>query len=42
VAEDILEDIDLDELAEVEDEHELFEHFRFVVDKGTNTIRVDK
>jgi 23S rRNA pseudouridine1911/1915/1917 synthase len=42
VAEDILEDIDLDELVEVEDERELFEHFRFVVDKGTNTIRVDK
>jgi 23S rRNA pseudouridine1911/1915/1917 synthase len=37
-----LEDIDLDELMEVEDEHELFEHFRFVVDKGTNTIRIDK
>ena len=36
------EDIDLDELVEVEDERELFEHFRFVVDKGTNTIRVDK
>ena len=42
MAEDILEDIDLDELVEVEDERELFEHFRFVVDKGTNTIRVDK
>lgn len=36
------EDIDLDEFVEVEDERELFEHFRFVVDKGTNTIRVDK
>jgi len=38
----VAEDIDLDELVEVEDERELFEHFRFVVDKGTNTIRVDK
>jgi 23S rRNA pseudouridine1911/1915/1917 synthase len=42
VAEDLLEDIELDELVDVEDEHELFEHFRFVVDKGTNTIRIDK
>jgi 23S rRNA pseudouridine1911/1915/1917 synthase len=38
----VAEDIDLDEFVEVEDERELFEHFRFVVDKGTNTIRVDK
>ena len=42
MAEDFLEDTELDELVDVEDERELFEHFRFVVDKGTNTIRVDK
>jgi 23S rRNA pseudouridine1911/1915/1917 synthase len=42
VAEDFLENIDLEELVEVEDEHELYEHFRFIVDKGTNTIRIDK
>ena len=42
MAEDYLEDIELDELEEVGEEQELFEHFRFVVDKGTSIIRIDK
>jgi len=42
VAEDYLDDIELEELIEVGEERELFEHFRFVVDKGTNIIRIDK
>ncbi|MDD4969156.1 MAG: RluA family pseudouridine synthase [Paludibacter sp.] len=42
MAEDFLEDIELDELEEVGEEQELFEHFRFVVDKGTSIIRIDK
>jgi len=42
VAEDYLDEIELDELVEAGEEQELFEHFRFVVDKGTNSIRIDK
>ena len=42
MAEEFLEDLELDELVEIGEEQELFEHFRFVVDKGTNTIRIDK
>jgi len=42
VAEDFLQDIELDELVEVGEEQELFEHFRFVVDKGLKIIRIDK
>ena len=44
MAEDYLEDIDLelDELVEAGEEQELFEHFRFVVDKGLKIIRIDK
>jgi len=42
VAEDFLQDTELDELVEVGEEQELFEHFRFVVDKGLKIIRIDK
>ena len=42
MAEDFLQDIELDELVEVGEEQELFEHFRFVVDKGLKIIRIDK
>jgi len=42
VAEEFLEDIELDELVEVGEGQELFEHFRFVVDKGQAIIRIDK
>lgn len=42
MADDLLEEIELDELDEVAEEQELFEHFRFVVDKGMTTIRIDK
>ena len=37
-----MDEIELDELVEAGEEQELFEHFRFVVDKGTNSIRIDK
>jgi len=37
-----LDEIELDELVEVGEGQELFEHFRFVVDKGTSIIRIDK
>lgn len=39
---DELESEDVDELIEVGEEQELFEHFRFVVDKGQAMIRIDK
>jgi len=42
VAEDFLDDIELDELVEVGEGPELFEHFRFVVDKGQAINRIDK
>ena len=42
MAEDLLDEIELDELIEVGEEHELYEHFRFEVDKGLNIIRIDK
>ena len=42
MAEDFLQDTELDELVEVGEEQELFEHFRFVVDKGLKIIRIDK
>jgi 23S rRNA pseudouridine1911/1915/1917 synthase len=42
VVEDFLDEIELDELEEVGGEQELFEHFRFVVDKGQAIIRIDK
>jgi len=42
VAEDFLEEIEEDELEEVGGERELFEHFRFVVDKGQAMVRIDK
>ena len=42
MAEEFLEDIELDELVEVGEGQELFEHFRFVVDKGQAIIRIDK
>ena len=42
MAEEYLDEIELDELVEVGEGQELFEHFRFVVDKGTSIIRIDK
>jgi 23S rRNA pseudouridine1911/1915/1917 synthase len=42
VAEDFLEEIDADEIDGVGEEQELFEHFRFVVDKGQAMVRIDK
>ena len=42
MAEDFLEEIEEDELEEVGGERELFEHFRFVVDKGQAMVRIDK
>jgi 23S rRNA pseudouridine1911/1915/1917 synthase len=42
VAEDFLDEIEMDEFDEVGEGQELFEHFRFVVDKGQNIIRIDK
>jgi len=42
VAEEFFEEIEEDELDEVGGERELFEHFRFVVDKGQAITRVDK
>ena len=42
MAEELFEEIEDDELDEVGGEQELFEHFRFVVDKGQAITRVDK
>jgi len=42
VAEDFLEEIDADEIDGMREEQELFEHFRFVVDKGQAMVRIDK
>lgn len=42
MAEDFLDEIELDELEGVGEGQELFEHFRFVVDKGQTIIRIDK
>ena len=42
MAEDFLEEIEEDDLDEVGGERELYEHFRFVVDKGQAITRVDK
>lgn len=42
MVDDLSEEIELDDLDEVAEEQELFEHFRFVVDKGMTTIRIDK
>ena len=42
MAEDFLEEIDADEIDGVGEEQELFEHFRFVVDKGQAMVRIDK
>jgi len=42
VAEDFLDEIEEDELDEVGGGQELFEHFRFVVDKGKAILRIDK
>ncbi len=43
--EELPDDIDNDELDDVEpvgDEAQLYEHFRVVVDKGQEMVRVDK
>jgi 23S rRNA pseudouridine1911/1915/1917 synthase len=42
VAEDFLEERDADEIDGVGEEQELFEHYRFVVDKGQAMVRIDK
>ena len=42
MTEDFLDDIEEDELVEVGGGQELFEHFRFVVDKGKAILRIDK
>jgi 23S rRNA pseudouridine1911/1915/1917 synthase len=42
VAEDFFEEIEEDELERVGEGQELFEHFRFVVDKGKAILRIDK
>ncbi len=36
------ENVDFDELEKITEEQELFEHFRFVVDKGQAIVRIDK
>ena len=40
--EDIFEEIEEDELEDIAPERELYEHFRFVVDKGQTLVRIDK
>jgi len=40
--EEYIEEIDDDNIEEFNGENELFEHFRFVVDKGQALIRIDK
>jgi len=42
VADDFFEEIEEDEVDGVGEEQELFEHFRFVVDKGQAMVRIDK
>jgi len=42
VAEEFIEEFEEDEIEEVGGEQELYEHFRFVVDKGQAITRVDK
>ncbi len=37
-----LEDIELDEVSSEDEEQEMFEHYRFVVDKGQSMLRIDK
>ncbi len=39
---DEIETDEVDELSEVGEEQELFEHFRFMVDKGQAMVRIDK
>lgn len=42
MSEDFLEEIEEDEIEEVGERQDLFEHFRFVVDKGQAMVRIDK
>ncbi len=42
MSEEFLEEVEEDEIEEVGGERELFEHFRFVVDKGQAMVRIDK
>ena len=42
MAEDFLDEIDADEIDGMGEEQELFEHYRFVVDKGQAMVRIDK
>lgn len=36
------DDIDIEEVASEDEEQEMFEHFRYVVDKGQSPLRIDK
>jgi 23S rRNA pseudouridine1911/1915/1917 synthase len=42
VSEEFLEEVEEDEIEAVGGERELFEHFRFIVDKGQAMVRIDK
>ncbi|HJV78083.1 MAG TPA: RluA family pseudouridine synthase [Paludibacter sp.] len=42
MSEEFLEEVEEDEIEEVGGERELFEHFRFIVDKGQAMVRIDK
>lgn len=42
MSEEFLEEIEEDEIEEVGEGRELFEHFRFIVDKGQAMVRIDK
>jgi len=37
-----LEDIEFDEVSSEDEQQEMFEHYRFVVDKGQSMLRIDK
>lgn len=39
---DDIEDLDLEEVSSEDEEQEMFEHYRFVVDKGQSMLRIDK
>lgn len=42
MSEEFLEEVEEDEIEAVGGERELFEHFRFIVDKGQAMVRIDK
>jgi 23S rRNA pseudouridine1911/1915/1917 synthase len=37
-----MNNLNIDELSSTDDENELFEHYRFIVDKGQSLLRIDK